>query len=98
MRLLILTEDLWIVELGQLPLVEYKDLVTIDDSVDAMCDSEDCRVFEGFFYYALNLLLGDYVDVGGCLVQNHDFVLAKDCPADAEELFLAGAERVAAVV
>lgn len=89
---------MWVIKLCKLSFVEHKYLVTVDNGVDPMCDREDGRVFEGFFYDALNLLFSNDIDVGSSLIQYHNAVLSKHCPAYAQELLLTRAETITTVV
>ena len=43
----------------------------------------------------MDSLLGDYIDVGGGFVQDHDLVAAQDSPNDADELALADTKVLA---
>ena len=91
MRLFIFTEYLWVIKLSKLSLIEYKHFITIYNRVDSMRDGEHSRVFESLLDNALNLLFCYDIDVGSCLVQYDDAILTKYSPADAKQLFLAGA-------
>jgi len=62
-----------------------------------MSNHQHGRLFELQFDQLLDLLLGDYVDVGSGLIQHHQLTLPENSPADTEELLLARAE-VAAVL
>jgi len=51
-----------------------------------MSYSDDCAVLESRIYQLVDFLLGNNVDVGRGFVQNDDFVLSEDGPANADKL------------
>jgi hypothetical protein len=45
----------------------------MQDSIDSVCDGDDSAIMEGSFYRFLNFLLSLDIDIGCCLINQHDF-------------------------
>ncbi len=76
---------------------QNKHSVRLYNRVESVSNCDDRRLCEFFLDKFLDLLLRDYVDVSGGLVQNDDFVFPKDCTADANQLALSTAEIFASL-
>ena len=72
-----------------------KYLITLDDSVESVCNGQDRRVFELLTDQLLDCLLGHDIDVCSGLVEQDDSVVAEDGADDADELALADTEVLA---
>ena len=57
-----------------------------------MCDRDDGTLSELLFNQLLDLLLGDDVNVGRCLVKYDNLVFPQDCTTDAKQLLLSSAK------
>ena len=88
----ILHELLWIIVLQDLSLVEVKDLVTLDDSVESMGNGHGSGVLELLSDHLLDLLLGNNINIGCGFIENHNLVSSEDGADNANELLLANAE------
>ena len=49
-----------------------------------MCNSDHGRISELLLDELLYLLLGNYVDISGGLIEDYDSVLPQDCSANAD--------------
>ena len=89
MRFWVFHQDFWRVIFENLPLSEYKYLVTPDDGVNPVRDRDHCAILELLLDQLLNLLFCHDVDICGGFVQDDDFVLGKNRSTDADQLLLA---------
>ncbi|KAJ8575187.1 hypothetical protein ON010_g4027 [Phytophthora cinnamomi] len=82
-------------ELGHLAGVHDRDLVAVQDRVDAVRDDQHGLVCERLADGGLDEAVGGRVHVGGGLVQHDDFAVLEQRAADAEQLALTHRQVVA---
>ena len=73
-------------------MIEDKHLVALHDGIESVCNRYDGASPELCLDQPLYLLLRDDVNVRRRLIEDHNLVLPKDGPADADQLPLTSAE------
>ena len=81
---------------GDFSLFEDDNFVGVFDGVDALGDDEDDRIFRDWLESGAEKFVGFHVESGERVVKKIDFWMFGDGTGDAETLFLAAAEVVAA--
>jgi len=78
--------------------LQKQHFVAVDDRVNPVGDGKYGRVRERLLDEGLDLLFGHNVDVGSCLVEYNHLIPTQDRPGNADQLLLARAEALAAIL
>lgn len=79
------SEHCWSVKLCNFSSVEDKHTVTLDNSLQSVCNHNHRTILEAFFDQFLNYLFSLDINIGGSFIKDNDLVLSENSTADTEK-------------